>query len=117
MIREAWAHGYSHQQMTDVISVAIDASTGAQANGKRTGLNRAKTIQVLRDWQNDGVELTGVLAGYETGRTTRFLIRKVEEINIDASPGNGRGGFDQSSRVNVQLLRIDRAGTIAEAVA
>ena len=116
-IREAWAHGYSHQQMTDVISVAIDASTGAQANGKRTGLNRAKTIQVLRDWQNDGVELTGVLAGYETGRTTRFLIRKVEEINIDASPGNGRGGFDQSSRVNVQLLRIDRAGTIAEAVA
>lgn len=115
VIREAWAFGYSHPETTDVINVAIDASRGAMVNGKKTGNGHAKTVQLFRDWMHDGTELTVVLPDYEIGRTTRFLVRKVEEHNASATPGNA-SGYSQGARINIALARVDRAGTIGESV-
>ena len=113
-IREAWAYGYSHQTHTDVISLGIWAIDGAEVNGRFTGISRDECVRKWRDWQNRGVELLLEMEGYERGRNTRVLVKKVEVLNALATPGKHPGTTALGDQVKVQLVRIDRQGTYAE---
>ena len=114
-IREAWAHGYSHQAHTDVISLGLWAIDGAETNGRGTGISRDECVRKWRDWQNRGVELLLEMEGYERGRNTRVLVKKVEVLNALATPGKHPGTTAMGDQVKVQLVRVDRAGQLADA--
>lgn len=114
-IREAWAHGYSHPEHTDVISLGLWAIDGAEVNGRGTGISRDECIRKWRDWQNRGVELLLELEGYERSRNTRVLVKKVEVLNVLATPGKHPGTTQMGEQVKVQLIRVDRAGAYADA--
>lgn len=112
VIREVWAHGYSHPTHTDIISLAITLQDVANQTGGRVGAIEAERL--FRDWQNEGMEIIGELHGYERGRNTRFLVRKVERVNVESTTGthpNTRTNLDQ---LRVQLVRVDRAGAYAD---
>ena len=113
-IREAWAHGYTHQTHTDVISLGVWAIDGAEVNGRMTGMSRDECVRKWRDWQNRGVELLLEMEGYERGRNTRVLVKKVEVLNAIATPGKHPGTTALGDQVKVQLVRCDRQGTYAE---
>lgn len=113
-IREAWAHGYTHQTHTDVISLGVWAIDGAEVNGRMTGMSRDECVRKWRDWQNRGVELLLEMEGYERGRNTRVLVKKVEVLNAIATPGKHPGTTALGDQVKVQLVRVDRQGTYAE---
>ena len=113
-IREAWAHGYTHQTHTDVISLGIWAIDGAEVNGRMTGMSRDECVRKWRDWQNRGVELLLEMEGYERGRNTRVLVKKVEVLNALATPGKHPGTTALGDQVKVQLVRVDRSNQYAE---
>lgn len=114
-IREAWAHGYSHPEHTDVISLGIWAIDGAEVNGRLTGIGRDECVRRWRDWLNEGTELTLEIEGYERGRATRFLVKGVEVTNQLAYPGKQPGQTAMGDQVKVNLVRVDRAGAIYDA--
>lgn len=114
-IREAWAHGYSHQEHTDVISLGLWAIDGAEVGGRQTGISRDECVRKWRDWQNRGVELLLEIEGYERGRNTRFLVKKVEVSNLLAYPGKHPGQTAMGDMCKVGLVRVDRASGYADA--
>lgn len=113
VIREVWAHGYSHPTHTDVISIAITLQDVGNFTGGRVGA--IETERLFRDWQNEGMEIIGELQGYERSRNTRFLIRKVERVNVESTTGTHPGTRTNLEQLKVQLVRVDRSGQIADA--
>lgn len=114
-IREAWAHGYSHPEHTDVISLGIWATDEATVEGRPTGIGRDECIRKWRDWQNRGVELLVEIEGYERSRNTRFLVKKVEVLNVSATTGKHPGTTQMGDQIKVNLVRVDRASGYADA--
>ncbi len=114
-IREAWAHGYSHPEHTDVISLGIWAIDGAEVNGRMTGISASECARRWRDWQNEGTELLLEMEGYERGRNTRVLVKKVEVTNVLATPGKHPAQTAIGDMVKVSLVRVDRQGAYADA--
>jgi hypothetical protein len=111
VIREAWAHGYSHPTHTDVISLAILLYDAPTTGGKPGAI---ETERLFRDWQNEGMEIIGELHGYERSRNTRFLIRKVERVNVDVTAGTHPRTATTLDQLKVQLVRVDRASAYAD---
>jgi len=106
VIKEAWAHGYTHPVQTDIISLAV-VGDDTLAPG------RAETLRLFRNWQSEGTELLVELEGYERSRNTRFLVGKVEEESVSGSPGNHKDQTRYDTMIRVQLVRVDRAGGYA----
>lgn len=114
-IREAWAFGYSHPKVTDVVTLSVLASATAQVNGVRTGLSRAGVLRLWRRWQDAGAEIEVELPGYEQERRTRFVVAGVEDVEVETVAGPGGKRDEITSQVKVQLVRVDRAGRYAAA--
>lgn len=106
VIKEAWAHGYTHPVQTDIISLAV-------VGDDTIAPGRAETLRLFRYWQSEGSELLCELEGYERSRNTRFLVGKVEEESISGSPGNHKEQTRYDTMIRVQLVRVDRAGGYA----
>ena len=99
----------------DVVSLGIWAIDGAETNGRGTGISRDECVRKWRDWQNRGVELLLEMEGYERGRNTRVLVKKVEVLNALATPGKHPGTTAMGDQVKVQLVRCDRSSGYADA--
>ena len=80
-----------------------------------TGISRDECARKWRDWQNEGTELLLEMEGYERGRNTRVLVKKVEVTNSIATPGKHPGQTALGDMVKVTLVRVDRAGGYADA--
>lgn len=111
-IREAWAHGYSHPKHTDTIAMAIVLSDEPNMTGNKVGAQ--ETERLFRDWQNEGTELLCEIPGYERGRNTRFLVRKVERVNVDSTAGTHPRTSTVMDQLKISLVRVDRASAYAD---
>ncbi len=115
-IKEAWAFGYSHPRRTDELTIHVNASSDVQVSGRRSGRSRRTTLQLWRGWQQRGIVLTIKLQDYEQGRTTRVLVRGVDEASISETVGKNRTNSNVFSSLQVTLLRVDYANAYATAV-
>lgn len=108
VIKEAWAHGYSHPTQTDIISLAV-------VGDDKIVPGRAETLRLFRSWQSSGTELLAELEGYERSRNTRFRVVGVEEENVSGSLGNHKDQTRYDTVIKIAICRIDRAGGYADA--
>ena len=84
-------------------------------NGRMTGISASECARRWRDWQNEGTELLLEMEGYERGRNTRVLVKKVEVTNVLATPGKHPAQTAIGDMVKVSLVRVDRQGAYADA--
>jgi hypothetical protein len=114
-IRELWAYGYSHHEMTDIITVNILASEYAIYQGLRSGDSSGEIERQWRKWMSDGTVLTIELPDYEEGRTVRFLCVSIDSKTVTMEiPGSGDNS-DREILMSVQLMRVDYANAYAAA--
>lgn len=107
-IREAWAHGYSIPQVTDILSVALIADDHVFINNIQTGISKEEHVRLFRDWQNRGVELEIEAEDYDTRQIVRCLVVNVEDLSQHVSVGTSGTDTSNSSQLRIQLARVDR---------
>jgi hypothetical protein len=113
-LREAYLRGYSHPEVTDVISAAIMAADHVIVDGMQNGVSHEEHMRLFRHWKEKGTELLCEFEDYDTKFPVRCLVGRVEMSNVEVTPGHNSYSSQQKSHLKVQFTRIDRAGTYAD---
>jgi hypothetical protein len=105
-VREAWAYGYSHPRIADVLTIAInlDESRVAGIEGKSK-----KREHILNYWRNlirrgETVEIS--LPGYEPTNKTRFIPFMLQDGKFSETASTDSGSY-ATSVATIKLIRVD----------
>jgi hypothetical protein len=112
-IREAFAFGYSRPKVTDAVTVALVGDGRARTeSGTPSGISSSQALDMFRQWMTKLTPLEVAIDGYETRRTTRFLVTDVETTTPVRSIGNA-GRTESRRMLRVEFTRVDYAGEYA----